>query len=415
MLEKFFSRPVTLRRLRDGALGPHIDAFAELLSKGGYAKTTGKQKIRQVSHFGQWLKRRRVALDGLNEQTVARFLNERKKQKKYLRSLHGVRSTLSQLLDGLRQSGIIPRAVPEAEDNAIERVEREFERYLVQERGLSEETVLNRRCLVLRFLGERFGRRAVQLDHVAPSDVTRFVLRYAHTVSSARAKQMVGMLRAFFRFLYLRGDIAIDLAASVPSVAEWRFSEVVKFLEPEEVELVLKSCDRSQPMGLRDYAILLLLARLGLRAGEVVVMTLDDIDWDAGELTVRGKGGRQDRLPMPQEVGEALCTYLCHGRPRCATRRVFICMQAPHRGFARSITVSNIVRRALERAGLNPPCKGAHVLRHSLATGMLRGGASLAEIGEVLRHRLPSSTQIYTKVDLKVLRDLARPWPGGAP
>jgi site-specific recombinase XerD len=226
---------------------------------------------------------------------------------------------------------------------------------------------------------------------------------------------MVGMLRAFFRFLYLRGDIATDLAACVPSVAEWRLSEVVKFLEPEEVELLLKCCDRSQPIGQRDYAILLLLARLGLRAGEVVAMMLDDIDWEAGEFTVRGKGGRQDRLPLPQDVGEALSTYLREGRPRCATRRVFICMQAPYRGFAKSTAVSEIVRRALERAGLNPPCKGAHILRHSLATGMIRAGASLAEIGEVLRHRLPRSTEIYAKVDLEALRDLAHPWPGGAP
>lgn len=412
MLEEFFSCPVALRRLRDGALGSHIDAFATLLSEGGYAKATGIRKIRQVSHLGQWLTRRRVGLGGLNEQTVTKFLNE---QKRHLRSPHGVRSTLSQLLNCLRESGIIPRAVPEVEDNAIQRVEREFERYLVQERGLCKETVLNRRSLTLRFLGDRFRTGAVQLDHLSPSDVTRFVLRYAHTVSPARAKHMVGTLRAFFRFLYLRGDIATDLAACVPWVAEWRLSEVVKFLEPEEVELVLKSCDRSQPMGQRDYAILLLLARLGLRAGEVVVMTLDDIDWLAGKFTVRGKGGIQDRLPLPQDVGEALVTYLREGRPRCATRRVFICMQAPHRGFANSRAVSDVVRRALERAGLNPPCKGAHVLRHSLATGMLRGGASLAEIGEVLRHRLPKSTEIYAKVDLEALRGLAQPWPGRAP
>ncbi len=412
MLEKFFSRPVALRRLRDGALGSHIDAFAALLSKSGYAKSTVRKKIRQVSHLGEWLKRRRVGVDGLNGQTVAKFLHERQK---HISSLHGVRSTLSQLLDYLCESGTIPRAVPEVEDNAIQRVEREFERYLVQERGLCEETALNRRRFVLRFLSERFGTGAVQLDQLSPSDVTRFVLGYAHTLSPARAKHMVGALRAFFRFLYLRGDIATDLAASIPSVAEWRLSEVVKFLEPEEVELVLKSCDRCQPIGQRDYAILLLLARLGLRAGEVVVMTLDDIDWLAGKFTVRGKGGIQDRLPLPQDVGEALVTYLREGRPRCATRRVFICMQAPHRGFANSRAVSDVVRRALERAELNPPCKGAHVLRHSLATGMLRGGASLAEIGEVLRHRLPKSTEIYAKVDLEALRGLAQPWPGRAP
>ncbi len=411
MLEKFYSCPAALRRLRDGVLGSQIDAFAALLSKCGFANSTSRKKILQISHLGEWLKRRRGALDGLNEQTVTVFLNERQN---HLSSFHGVRSTVGQLLDYLCESGIIARSVPEVEDNAIQHLENEFERHLVQERGLCEGTVINRRSFVLRFLRERFGTTdAVQLDRLSPSDVTSFVLRYAHTLSHARSKHMASALRSFFRFLYLRGDIATDLAVCVPSVAEWRLSEVVRYLEPEEVELLLKSCNRSQPIGQRDYAILLLLARLGLRAGEVVVMVLDDINWEAGELTVRGKGGRQERLPLPQDVGEALSTYLCHGRPRCATRRVFICMQAPHRGFATSTAVGEVVRRALERAGLNPPRKGAHVLRHSLATRMLRAGASLAEIGEVLRHRRPSSTEIYAKVDLEALRGLAQPWPGG--
>jgi len=158
----------------------------------------------------------------------------------------------------------------------------------------------------------------------------------------------------------------------------------------------------------------LLLARLGLRAGEVVGMTLDDIDWDAGELVVRGKGGRQDRLPLPRDVGQALATYVRHGRPPCASRRVFICAKAPRRGFTSSVAVCTIVRRALARAGLHPPSTGAHLLRHSLATEMLRRGASLAEIGEILRHRHPDTTAIYAKVDLRALRAVAPPWPGGA-
>lgn len=184
-----------------------------------------------------------------------------------------------------------------------------------------------------------------------------------------------------------------------------------KSLGAQEVERLLKTCDRTTDTGQRNYAILLLLARLGLRAGEVVAMTLDDIHWEAGELTIHGKGPRTDKLPLPPDVGEALAAYLRYGRPRCSTRRVFVSMRAPRRGFANSVAICSIISRTLTRAGLNPVRQGAHLLRHSLAVQMLHGGASLTEIGEILRHRLPSTTEIYTKVSLAALRPLAQPWP----
>jgi site-specific recombinase XerD len=225
---------------------------------------------------------------------------------------------------------------------------------------------------------------------------------------------MVGALRSFLRYLRLRGDIALDLAEVVPSVPDWRLAHLPKSIAPDEVERLLRAVDRSHPTGQRDYAVLLLLARLGLRAGEVVAMTLEDIDWEGGELLIHSKGGQQDRLPLLQDVGQALASYLREARPRCATRRVFVTMKAPRRGFAGPGAVCTIVRHALQLADLHPPRKGAHLLRHSLATGMLRRGASLAEIGEILRHRLPNTTQIYAKVDLDALRAIAPPWPGGA-
>jgi site-specific recombinase XerD len=220
-------------------------------------------------------------------------------------------------------------------------------------------------------------------------------------------------LRSFFRFLRLRGDIAIDLGASIPKIAQWHWSTLPKSLKAEEVESLLGSCDQDTISGQRDYTILLLLARLGLRAGEVVAMTLDDIDWEAGHLRVRGKGGREDLLPISPDVGKALAHYLRHGRPRCATRRVFVRMHAPRRGFTTSVAICDVVRRALARSGIDSPRKGAHLLRHSLATEMLRKGSSLAEIGELLRHRLPDTTAIYAKVDIVALRALALPWAGG--
>ena len=231
-------------------------------------------------------------------------------------------------------------------------------------------------------------------------------------MSLRRAQLITTALRSFFRFLYERGEIPTDLAASVLTVANWRLSDLPKFLEPEHVECLLGSCNRSAPTGRRDYAVLLLLARLGLRAGEVVHMTLDDIDWENGEITVRGKSLRHDRLPIPKDVGEALAGYLCH-RPRCSSRKVFLRIKAPRQGFVASSAIGDIVRRALVRAGLHPARKGCHLLRHTLAIKMLRGGASLAEIGEILRNELPRTTEIYTKVDVAALRALALPLKGG--
>jgi site-specific recombinase XerD len=224
---------------------------------------------------------------------------------------------------------------------------------------------------------------------------------------------MTTAFRSFFRFLFQSGELQADLSAAVPTVADWRLSTIPKYLLPDEIERVVGSCDRQTSTGRRDYAILLLLARLGLRAGEVVALELDDIDWRAGEILVRGKGLLHDRMPLPVDVGQALTSYLRMDRPACKTRRVFVCMKAPRSGFTGPSTVATIVRRALDRAGLDPVFKGAHLLRHSLATRMLRSGASMSEIGEVLRHRTPSTTEIYAKLDFEGLRSLAQPWPNG--
>jgi len=227
---------------------------------------------------------------------------------------------------------------------------------------------------------------------------------------------MVTALRSFFRFLFRHGEIERDLAGGVPTVPAWRHAELPRYLEGDDVERVVQACNRSTSVGRRDYASLLLLARLGLRASEVIALELDDIDWRAGVLTVRGKGRYHDRLPLPHDVGEAIAAYLRQDRPHCTTRRVFIRNKPPHRSFGHPSSISTIVCRALRRAGLQPDLKGAHLLRHSLATGMLRRGASMAEIGQVLRHRVPNTTEIYAKVDMQGLRSLALPWPmkGGA-
>jgi site-specific recombinase XerD len=317
------------------------------------------------------------------------------------------------LLRHLRGLGIVASPPEAIDDTPLNRLERDYRQFLASERGLTPATLANYLPTVRCFLTEHFSNGALRLDELSPQDLNRFILSHAQKISRGRAKLMVTALRSFLRFLCQRGEITADLASAVPTVANWRLSELPKSLAPEQVERLLASCDQSTTPGQRDYTILLLLARLGLRAGEVVAMTLDDVDWEAGVLSVRGKGNRRDRLPLPQDVGKALVHYLRHGRPRCSTRRVFVRMRAPRCGFAGSAAICDVVRRALARAGLDPAFKGAHLLRHSLATRMLRSGASLQEIGEVLRHCHPDTTQIYAKVDLNALRALAPPWPGG--
>jgi integrase/recombinase XerD len=395
-------------RWQDAPLTLHADAFAKRLQGLGYARFTRLDKLRLVGSFSRWLQRRDLLAAEIDEQTIVEFLG------RHARLGRGDPTTLGDLLEMLREDGVVSPPTPDVDETQLQRLEGEFGRYLIVERGLSQATLTNSLPFVRSFLTHRFGTRPIVMDAVRPPDVTCFLLRKLETVGPGRAKLMVGALRSFFRFLRWRGDIAIDLASSVPKVADWRLSALPKSLQFEEVERLISSCRRETVTGQRDYTLLLLLARLGLRAGEVVAMTLDDIDWEAGALTVRGKGGRKDRLPIPRDVGQAMATYLRRGRPQdCSTRRFFVRRRAPRRGFASSVAVCTIVRRALERAGITSPRKGAHLLRHSLATEMLRKGGSLAEIGEVLRHRSIDTTAIYAKVDLVALRALARPWPSG--
>lgn len=403
-----FDCPVP-RWYRIGPLSDYLDEYAARLGQHQYARETAVRKIKVVSDLSRWLERKRLDVVSLDDRLIAKFFHQRQQQ--YDPVSTGDVAAVRLLQDLLRDRGVLPE-LPRTEDRR-HATEITFEQYLREERHVSPATLLNTLPFVRRFLADRFSMEPVCLLSVCPSDITHFVLRYARTMSPARAKLLVGALRSYFRFLYLRGEIVTDLGAVVPTVASWRLSTVPKSIEPYQVEVLLKSCRRCTATGRRDYAILLLLARLGLRAGEVAAMTLDDIDWEAGEMTVRGKGPRCDRLPIPRDVGEALAAYVRDGRPRCATRRVFLTSRAPIRELATHGTVGAIVERALERTGIPSAHKGAHLLRHSLAVRMLRRGASLGEIGEILRHRRVDTTAIYAKVDLVSLRALAQPWPGG--
>ncbi len=297
---------------------------------------------------------------------------------------------------------------------AIEIALGQYQQYLRQERSLSEATVINYTPVARSFLSQRFPKGPLHFQQIIAADITAFVQRQATLVTSKRAPLMVTALRSFLRYLFHRGILAIDLAMCVPTIATWSLANVPRFLAREQIQKILGSCDQRTAIGKRDYALLLLLARLGLRAGEVVALTLDDFDWEAGLVTVRGKGKRVAQMPLPSEVGTAIADYLSTGRPRCSSRRVFIRAKAPLTGFANSVAICSLVDRALERAGVESEYRGSHVFRHSLATQMLNHGASLDEIGDLLRHRRPDTTRIYAKVDLVSLRSIALPWPGGS-
>lgn len=395
----------------DGPLASHIDGFSALLVGDGYAPNTVQAKCDVLADLSRWLKRRRLSLTALNDRRLSEFLARRRRRGSVRR---GDLATGQQLLGYLRDRGHIATEAQKIDRTPAACIAREFEAFLRFERGLSQSTVISYLPIVRRFLAERFGRGALRLAKLRPKDLHRFIIRQVQRVSRVHGKAIVTALRSFLRFLLQRGAIRTDLARTIPAVANWRLSHLPKSLPPGQVEQLLGSCDCSTPTGKRDYAILLLLARLGLRGGEVLAMTLDDLDWERGEIVVRGKGQRLERLPLPEDVGAALASYLCDVRPACTTRRVFIRMKAPRQGFASPVAICCVVRRALRRAGLDPEFKGAHLLRHSLATDLLRHGASLGEIGQLLRHRQPLTTQIYAKVDIAALRGIGLPWPGGA-
>jgi integrase/recombinase XerD len=392
-----------------GALAAHLDGFASILADRGYSDSRIRYAVSLVCQFGRWLERRKRGFSDLAETDAVAFLRWRWTKRSRGR---GDRFVLHLLLEHLRNQGVVPSLPTPAPVDDFERQQQAYAEYLKEERALAEATVLRYVWLVGRFLRCRYARRRGSPIALRPTDVQAFILQQVAVGSRQAAKLMVTALRSFFRFLQFRGLIDVDLAAAVPSVASWRMTTLPQSIPVEQIRLILRTCDRRTAKGRRDFAILLLLARLGLRCREIVGLTLDDLDWGRGELVVRGKCGRVDRLPMPSDVGHALAVYIRRDRPTCSMRSVFLRLRAPRRGI-RGGAVTTIVVRAVHRAGVEPPQTGAYLLRHSLATNMLRQGASLGEIGELLRHGALTTTQIYAKYDLNGLRMVAQPWPGG--
>jgi len=393
-----------------GLWARYQNTFTTLVKELGYAPGSIQNQTQLITRFADWLRRRQTEIHFFDETLVQRFLRSQQNPSSIRR---GDAATLYRFLYILRQQGVVPpqRKTPLSSQ---QRLINHYQHYLLEERGLTQATVVNNVGFINQFLSAKSRKGQLSLSQLRAPDVTSFVRHQAHKLSPGRAQLLVTALRSFLRYLLHQGKIKTDLAICVPTVARWSFSTLPKFLSACSIERVLSRSDRETAIGKRNYAILLLLARLGLRACEIVALKLEDIDWENARITIRAKGGRWNQLPLPTDVGEALALYLRHGRPSCASRKVFIRDKAPLREFTGSQSICAVVRSALNRAGVESARKGAHLFRHSLATSMIRQGASLDEIGELLRHRSPNTTAIYAKVDLLALRPLALPWPGGA-
>jgi site-specific recombinase XerD len=402
---------VVLSRAPEGPLAAQVGPFARSLREQGYTRGAIHQQVRLAAGFSRWLNQQGIAVRRLTSEHPPRYLRARARQ---VRPGRGDAAALRHLLEFLRGAGVIPAEKPSARPlPPAERWTTAYAQHLRDVRGLARATIVNYVPFIRRFLQDRFSGGPVTLSRLSARDVVGFVQRQVPQLHPKRAKLLTTALRSFLRYARYRGAATRDLAAAVPVVANWSMSSIPRAIAADQVRQVLASIDRRIAMGRRDYAILLLLARLGVRSGEVVQLELGDIDWTAGHLRVRGKRGQRSELPLPVDVGKAIAAYLQRGRPASPSRRVFLRAKAPIRGFSGPGGVGSVVRHALQRAGMQAPTTGAHQFRHGLATEMLRHGASLSEIGAVLGHRSPQTTTLYTTVDLTALRTLAVPWPGG--
>jgi integrase/recombinase XerD len=403
---------IVMSRVPEGSLAIYIEPLARSLLEQGYAKGSIYRHILLAASFSQWLKQQGIALRNLSSVHPPRYLQYR--GRRVLIQL-GDAAALRHLLEFLRSEGVIPAEKIQAPPLIpAERCVQAYAQYLREARALATATIVNYVPFIRGFLTDCFGDGTVKLSRLSAGDVVRFVQRKAPHLHLKRAKLLTTSLRSFLRYARYCGEVTLDLAAAVPVVANWSMSSIPRAIGAAPVRQLLASIDRSTAIGRRDYAIVILLARLGLRSGEIAGLELDDIDWKSGQVSVRAKCGQRTALPLPQDVGKAIADYLRHGRQRSTSRRVFLRSKAPICGFLGQCAIGSIIRHRLMRAGIQAPTTGAHQFRHGLATQMLRHGASLTEIGEVLRHRNPQTTTIYAKVDIKALRRLALPWPGAA-
>ena len=414
-MELSYEKADALVRTVGGASGEHLGAFVGSLIGKQYSVSYVCQLAKHALAFGRWCEARNISLHALSEDHIVRYQRSRRQRRsRCLETRRRERHALGFLLHFLRNEGVCPAAPAHA--TPADDVAMCFARYLQHDQGLADITVENYTRTARQFLVWRFDQGEVCLRDLGATDTITFVQNMAKRLGPPALKCVVTALRSFLRYGQFLGEVPTGLATGVPAVAGWTTTPTVpKAISAEHAQRAIDSCDCQTSVGRRDRAVLLLLARLGLRAVEIIRLMLDDIDWEHAQLRVRGKGGQQSLLPLTADVGEAIAAYLEHGRPNSQNRHLFLRSSAPIHGLMEgSDGIGSIVRSALNRAKADAPHRGSHQFRHALAVHMLQVGASLSEIGQVLRHRSPQSTSIYAKVDLTALRALAMTWPGGA-
>lgn len=391
-----------------GCLAVHVAGYRTALEELGYSERTARTHMGLLGHLCRWLDDGGFGLGELTDDRLVEFLGARRQGgDRGLVTAFGI----APLVGYLRGLGVVPpcsRPLPAGPGAAL--LER-YRNYLVSERGVAPQGVVRYERVAELFARSVSVGDEVDWAAVSAGDVTRFVVKECSCRGGSSARNLVAALRSLLRFAHVDGATPFGLVKAVPSVAGWQARSLPRWVGRDDVRRLLESCDRDSDGGRRDYAMLLMLVRLGLRAGEVAGMQLEDIDWRAGEIVVHGKDRRDERMPLPSDVGRALADYLGRGRPSTTSRAVFLRLLAPLQGLTPT-GVTVVVYSACGRAGLGRI--GAHRLRHTAGTDMLRAGASLAEVGEALRQRAPKTTAIYAKVDHTRLGLLARPWPGGA-
>ena len=397
-----------------GPLTPLVQEFLDRLSSQGYASSTILRQSTCARHFAVWLFGSGIALSDVDEETVEQFMHHhcRCTGSHHLdRLAKGYRREVRRFVGFLAAKGVVPTPSPPAAP-VIDRRVTAFQNWLKLHRGASPWSINQHGTVIMRLL-PALGPEPAAYDAAL---VRRVILEESRRGSRYHIRSLTSSLRLYLRFLASRGECHPDLDHAIPTAIHWRLSALPRYLPAADVERLIASCDPMRAAGLRDRAILLLLARLGLRSGDIWAMRLDDIEWENGTLRVRGKGRREVRLPLPQDAGDALLDYLTKARPHADTDRVFLRVLAPFRPHRRAAFVTSVVGLALARAGItDAPTHGAHMLRHSAATAMLRAGASLEAIGTVLRHRSVDTTAHYAKVDRLMLSRVAQPWPGDPP
>lgn len=418
MLDRFFAPKHVSARLRAGALGSILDDVARHLHGRGHSRRVGQAYLCAAGHFSHWLKAKGISAVSVNEATLSRFRQDHLPKCRCPMpkgSRRHLRPALGHVLAVLREREDSPPAwVPPP--TPLDRELEAFDRHLRDVHGAASATRRSYGRYVRGFLEAQYGAGAIELQDLRPEDLIRFVAAPQTKHTPGTAKVIRTALRSFLRFAQLASRCPNGLVGAVPRVALWKRSSVPKILSDAQVEALLSCFDLETEIGRRDHAMTLCLLQMGLRAGEVAALALEDVDWRAGTMRLaKSKEHRASVLPLPASVGRALAAYLRHGRPRTPTRQVFVRHGVPRGKPITSNAVSAVVRRAFRRAGLDVPSRGAHILRHTAATRMTRAGTSLKEVADVLRHRALETAMIYAKVDLPALREVALPWPGVRP